>query len=258
MSVTLTGSVGGPPPFQLGPWLGACVAGQLGEEPVDTQQVRQVGPIGEVRMEIGEIRTRIATIAGLVRQAHVPVRAASGRSSPQESVDVLGPVVGILADIQERIAASVSRAGHVHQHTARTLEGGRPGPMLAHLDGIRTVLVAVEQRCSAARRHVETALAAARQTGAGVSSSGDSGRTAPPDGKEFVRVKPDRARFVPHVESNATGYMRRNRIRQAVLYSNMRPCLGEDGCTSNIKATLPPGYKLTVYHVTRVAHPDHE
>lgn len=43
--------------------------------------------------------------------------------------------------------------------------------------------------------------------------------------------------------------MRRHRIRHAVLYTNMRPCLGEDGCTQNIKATLPAGCGLTVYQV---------
>ncbi|WP_341718821.1 DddA-like double-stranded DNA deaminase toxin [Micromonospora sp. FIMYZ51] len=56
-------------------------------------------------------------------------------------------------------------------------------------------------------------------------------------------------RFITHIESNATAHMRRHRIRHAVLYTNMRPCLGEDGCTQNIKATLPAGYRLTVYQV---------
>lgn len=56
-------------------------------------------------------------------------------------------------------------------------------------------------------------------------------------------------RFITHIESNATAHMRRHRIPHAVLYTNMRPCLGEDGCTQNIKATLPAGYRLTVYQV---------
>jgi hypothetical protein len=56
-------------------------------------------------------------------------------------------------------------------------------------------------------------------------------------------------RFISHIESNATAYMRQHGIRHAVLYTNMRPCLGEDGCTQNIKATLPAGYRLTVYQV---------
>ncbi|MEV0732665.1 DddA-like double-stranded DNA deaminase toxin [Polymorphospora sp. NPDC050346] len=56
-------------------------------------------------------------------------------------------------------------------------------------------------------------------------------------------------RFVHHVESNATAYMRRHGVRSAVLYMNMRPCQGEDGCTENLKATLPVGYRVTVYQV---------
>ena len=56
-------------------------------------------------------------------------------------------------------------------------------------------------------------------------------------------------RFVHHVESNATGHMRRRDIRSAVLYMNMRLCQGDDGCAENIKATLPVGYRLTVYQV---------
>ncbi|WBB53855.1 MULTISPECIES: DddA-like double-stranded DNA deaminase toxin [Micromonospora] len=56
-------------------------------------------------------------------------------------------------------------------------------------------------------------------------------------------------RFITHIESNATAHMRRHRVRHAVLYTNMRPCLGDDGCTQNIKATLPAGYRLTIYQV---------
>jgi hypothetical protein len=56
-------------------------------------------------------------------------------------------------------------------------------------------------------------------------------------------------RFATHVEANATARMRRDGIRHAVLYLNMRPCLGDDGCTENIPATLPPGFRLTVFQV---------
>jgi hypothetical protein len=56
-------------------------------------------------------------------------------------------------------------------------------------------------------------------------------------------------RFIRHVESNATATMRRAGTRQAVLYTNMRPCLGDDGCTVNVADTLPAGYRLTVYQV---------
>ena len=58
-------------------------------------------------------------------------------------------------------------------------------------------------------------------------------------------------RFTHHIESNAAAVMRRDRIRNAVLYTNMQPCTGEDGCEQNLRAALPPGYRLTVYQVER-------
>ena len=56
-------------------------------------------------------------------------------------------------------------------------------------------------------------------------------------------------RFVHHVESNAAAYMRRHDVRSAVLYMNMRPCAGNGGCYRNLAASLPQGYRLTVYQV---------
>lgn len=56
-------------------------------------------------------------------------------------------------------------------------------------------------------------------------------------------------RFVNHVEANAAAYMRQHRIRHAVLYINMRPCRGPDGCADNLKSVLPVGYRLVVHHV---------
>jgi hypothetical protein len=56
-------------------------------------------------------------------------------------------------------------------------------------------------------------------------------------------------RFIRHVESNATAFLRRTGVRHAVLYTNMRPCLGHDGCTVNVADTMPRGYRLTVYQV---------
>ena len=56
-------------------------------------------------------------------------------------------------------------------------------------------------------------------------------------------------RFITHVEANAAAQMRRERIREAVLYTNMRPCLEADGCAENVRHTLPAGYRLTVVQV---------
>lgn len=58
-------------------------------------------------------------------------------------------------------------------------------------------------------------------------------------------------RFITHVESNATALMRRRGIRNATLYINMRPCRDADGCAENLAATLPVGYRLTIYQVLR-------
>lgn len=56
-------------------------------------------------------------------------------------------------------------------------------------------------------------------------------------------------RFVDHVESNAAAHMRQHRIRRAVLYLNMAPCKGPDGCNDNLEAVLPDGYQLVVHQV---------
>lgn len=99
------------------------------------------------------------------------------------------------------------------------------------------------------RRHVGRSIAAGRL----YSTDGKplSPLVGPGDtGASDDLAEPRRSmRFVDHVESNATARMRRNKIRQAVFYSNMRPCTGDDGCTENVEATLPVGYKLTVYQV---------
>lgn len=56
-------------------------------------------------------------------------------------------------------------------------------------------------------------------------------------------------RFVNHVESNAASHMREHHIRRAVLYLNMAPCKGPDGCAANLEAVLPAGYQLVVHQV---------
>ena len=63
-------------------------------------------------------------------------------------------------------------------------------------------------------------------------------------------VEPYRSmKFTWHIESNATAFMRRHGIRQAVIYTNMKPCPGEDGCDENVEATLLIGWRLTVFQV---------
>jgi hypothetical protein len=250
-----------------------------------------------IRAEIIEIRQRIGDLGRLTRTAHAPLQAAPQQPTPQDTIAVLTPVVAVLAAIHDRIAAALTRIGEVQQHTARTLRGGQPGPMMARVGGIHTVLVAVGQRCVLAQQHAEAALNEARRSGVGTTAGDGDERASAPEPTPFVRIRPDpdaieqirkhvgrgvaagrlydvtgkpltpiigpgdtgaeedlrepyrSMRFVWHVESNVTAYMRHNKIRQAVLYSNMTPCKKDDGCKANIKATLPVGYKLIVYQV---------
>jgi hypothetical protein len=83
--------------------------------------------------------------------------------------------------------------------------------------------------------------AAERRTGTSTASA-DADHRPGDTGAEGDLVEPYRSmRFVSHVESKVAAYMRRNKIRQAVLSSNMRPCRDFDGCKANIRATLPVG-----------------
>jgi hypothetical protein len=69
-------------------------------------------------------------------------------------------------------------------------------------------------------------------------------------GSARALVEPQRSmRFANHVEANAAAYMRQHQTRQAVLYLNMRPCRGPDGCADNLKGVLPVGYRLVVHQV---------
>jgi hypothetical protein len=120
----------------------------------------------QIAADIQEIRGRLDDVADLVRRARTPVQAVPARLTPQQTIDALTPAVGLLADIQDRIRGTLLRVGEVHQHAARTLRGGRPAMMLAGIDGIRQVLIAVGQRTNAAATKVDAALAVARDAGA--------------------------------------------------------------------------------------------
>ncbi|MBG6139165.1 hypothetical protein IW245_005359 [Longispora fulva] len=52
-----------------------------------------------------------------------------------------------------------------------------------------------------------------------------------------------------HVEGHAAAIMRRDGVREATLYINMRPCLGARGCAENLRAVLPAGTRLVVHQV---------
>lgn len=68
-------------------------------------------------------------------------------------------------------------------------------------------------------------------------------------GAEGLNEQYHKMNFVYHVEPTVTAIMRQRRLRDAVLYLNMPPCGGDEGCWENLRATLPVGYTLTVVHV---------
>jgi len=73
----------------------------------------------------------------------------------------------------------------------------------------------------------------------------------PVPGEGTPGLKPEYAsmRFVNHVEGGVAAWVRKNGIRDAVLYLNMGPCRYPDGCRRQIESALPPGWRLTVYAV---------
>ena len=121
--------------------------------------------MGRLREAIRDIRAGAAAVAETVIQAHASLAAASKQPSPGETIAVLAPVMESLSTIDGRIGAVVETVTKAKQLVAAILHGGQPGPMLALLDAIRDVLVAVAHRGTAAKQHVETALAEVRKTG---------------------------------------------------------------------------------------------
>lgn len=51
-----------------------------------------------------------------------------------------------------------------------------------------------------------------------------------------------------HVEGHAAAIMRRDEIKDTVLYLNTRPCKKPQGCHDTISDVLPIGYTLTVFY----------
>ena len=54
-----------------------------------------------------------------------------------------------------------------------------------------------------------------------------------------------------HAEGHAAAIMRRDSIRDGVLYLNMHPCRKPKGCHDNIEEALPQGSRLTVWVVNK-------
>ncbi|GIJ50021.1 hypothetical protein Val02_69070 [Virgisporangium aliadipatigenens] len=172
--------------------------------------------MGRVRSGIGEIRARIAGLGGAVQEARRPVSLAPRQMIPQQTIDILTPIGAALAAVHDGIGTTIDRLVEVQRAAAATLQGGRPGPMLARLEGIRNVLITVGQHCTLAQQHVEAALSEARDAGGGGASpdgsegepakavaddggpssqSPDAERASPPEPAPGFRVDP--ARSIP-------------------------------------------------------------
>lgn len=141
-------------------------AGQIAARAAGSGFVGIAHAMARVRDAIKEIHARIAGLGTSVDEARTPVSSAPDQMSPEQTIAVLAPASEKITAIHGGIGATVTKVGEVQQLVAATLQGGQPGPMLGRLDAIKQVLVAVGQRCDAAKQHVETALAEARQVGA--------------------------------------------------------------------------------------------
>lgn len=56
-----------------------------------------------------------------------------------------------------------------------------------------------------------------------------------------------------HVEGHAAAIMRRDKMKNATLYLNARPCRKPEGCHAILPDALPVGYTLTVVYRIRGA-----
>jgi hypothetical protein len=155
--------------------------------------------MGLVRAGIAEVRARIVALIGAVNQARRSIAAASTRIVPQQAIDVLAPIEVTLGAIHDGIGATIVRLGEVQRAAAATLQGGRPGPMLARLEGIRTVLIAVGERTHAAQRKAEAALVEARTAGSWEAAGDVARQTEDTDSFDPTPYLDDMPKHVPPV-----------------------------------------------------------
>jgi Family of unknown function (DUF6244) len=121
-----------------------------------------MGGVGEA---IKQLYAQLDHLGGQVDEARTPVAATPEQVSPQRTISVLAPTLEKIATIGAGIGTAIAKVDQVRQQTAASLEGGQPGPMLARLDAIKQVLIAVHQQGETAKQHVEAALTAARKAG---------------------------------------------------------------------------------------------
>ncbi len=122
--------------------------------------------MGQVREAITQLQGQLAGIGRSISDARASVNRASEQMSPEEMIKILGPVAEQIIMIHNAIGAAVARLDQIRQQAVGALQGGQPEPMLRRMDAIKQVFTEVTQRGHAAKQHVETVLAQARQVGA--------------------------------------------------------------------------------------------
>jgi hypothetical protein len=121
--------------------------------------------MSRVREAIKHIHGAVAVAATSLTDARAPVDQAPKQPSPEETAAVLGSVDERLRATGAGVTAATEKVDQAKTVAAAVLQGGQPGPILARLDGIRQILVQVNQRCGAARQHVEAASKEVRAVG---------------------------------------------------------------------------------------------
>lgn len=118
-----------------------------------------------VREAIREICVSVGALGQAAAEARAQVGTAPTQSSPEETINALSPVVHRVGELRQGISAAVEQVDRAKQLAAAALHGGQPGPLLARLDAIRQVLVAVADRAAAARQRAEAVAVQAGQVG---------------------------------------------------------------------------------------------
>ena len=157
-----------------------AAAGQIAARAAGSGFVGVAQAMARVRDAIREVHAQVTGVGDSVDEARTAVASAPDQMSPQQTIAVLAVALERIGTVHTGIGAAVATVDQVRQLASASLHGGRPGPMLARLDAIKQVLVAVAQRGNTARQQVETALAEVRKTGdAGnlAAGGGDTSRT---------------------------------------------------------------------------------
>jgi hypothetical protein len=150
--------------------------------------------VGRVQAAIAQIRARIHGIGVAVAEARTPVMVAPPLPTPQQIIAVLGPLPTALEGVHQLVGAAIAQVGEVARLTALSLQGGRPGTLLAALAAVRTILITVDRHALDSRSHTEAALAEAYAAGdAGTAPDvDDTGESE--NAEEFAGLSNERAR----------------------------------------------------------------